>query len=242
MLNVKQRQMNLKAHCGYYKGSIDGIEGNGTKTAYKNFQRDNGLAVDGIYGTNTDNKLISVIKNLQNLLNSKGYKLAVDGIAGTNTTNAIKDFQSKNGLAVDGIAGQNTYNKLNGSKPTPTPTPSSYTCKYFKDSEFTCKCGCGTNKQKPGIKKIADEIREHFGKPAIISSGTRCAKHNAAVGGVAGSYHTTGNAIDIIVQGVNSSDVLAYCKQIVASGRARYTYGGTTQMGNAVHIDTGGKE
>lgn len=240
MLNIKQRQLNLRTHCGYYMGVIDGIEGNGTKNAYKNFQRDNGLVADGIYGPATDNKLIEVIRNLQNLLNKYGYGLAVDGLVGNATTQAIKDYQSKNGLPVDGIAGMQTYAKLNGG--SPTPAPSHYTCKYFKDSEFTCKCGCGTNLQKDGIKRIADEIREHFGRPAIISSGTRCIKHNKEVGGVAGSYHTTGNAIDIIVPGVSGSDVLAYCKIIVGSGRARYTYGGTKQMGQAVHIDTGGKE
>lgn len=240
MLSVSWRERNLRTHCGYYTGKIDGIEGNGLKRAYLNFQRDNGLVADGKYGVNTDNKLISVIKNLQQLLRNKGYNIAVDGLAGDGTINAIKNFQSKNGLPVDGIAGMQTYAKLNGS--TPTPQPSKYTCKYFKDSEFTCKCGCGTNLQKNGIKRIADEIREHFGKPAIISSGTRCAKHNKAVGGVAGSYHTTGNAIDIIIPGVSGSQVLAYTKQIVAQGRARYTYGGTKQMNQATHIDTGGKE
>lgn len=240
MLSVKQRQLNLRTHCGYYMGSIDGIEGQGTKNAYKNFQRDNGLVADGIYGSATDNKLIEVIKNLQNLLNRYGYGLAVDGLVGNSTINALKDYQGKNGLSVDGIAGQQTYNKLNGGQPS--PEPSHYTCKYFKDSEFTCKCGCGLNLQKDGIKRIADEIREHFGRPAIISSGTRCKKHNAEVGGVAGSYHTTGNAIDIIVDGVSGSQVLAYTNQIVAQSRVRYTYGGTKQMGNAVHIDTGGLE
>lgn len=238
MLNISWRERNLKAHCGYYTGAIDGIEGKGLKNAYKNFQKDNGLVADSIYGPATDLKLISVIKNLQQLLRNKGYNIGVDGLAGDSTTNAIKDFQSKNGLSVDGIAGQKTYEKLNGS----TPTPSKYTCKYFKDSEFTCKCGCGLNLQKNGIKKIADEIREHFGRPAIISSGTRCVKHNKEVGGVAGSYHTTGNAIDIIIPGISGSEVLAYTKQIVAQGRARYTYGGTKQMGQAVHIDDGSFE
>lgn len=236
MLTIRQRQQNLRTYYYYYKGKIDGIEGNGTKTAYKNFQRDNGLVADGIYGSNTENKLKLCIKNLQSLLNKYGYNLAVDGIVGNATINAIKDFQSKNGLVVDGIAGKATMIKLEQGSNEP------YKCKYFKDSEFTCKCGCGLNLQKNGIKRIADEIREHFGRPAIITSGTRCVAHNKRVGGEQGSYHTTGNAIDIVVDGVSASEVLAYCRTIVASGRARYTYGGTKQMGNAVHIDTGGKE
>lgn len=237
MLSIKQRQLNLRTYYYYYKKAIDGIEGVGTKEAYKNFQRDNGLAVDGIYGSNTENKLILCVKDLQNLLNKHGYGLAVDGLVGNATLNAIRDFQSKNGLAVDGIAGTNTMNKLkDGGSSEP------YKCKYFKDSEFTCECGCGLNLEKDGIKRISDEIREHFGRPMIITSGTRCVKHNREVGGVQGSYHTTGNAIDFVIPGVSSSEVLAYCKTIVNSGRARYTYGGTTQMGQATHIDDGGME
>lgn len=113
MLNVKQRQLNLKTYYLFYNGTIDGIEGTKTKNAYINFQKFTGLVADGIYGKNTDYKLIEVIKDLQGKLNSKGYNLVIDGIVGNNTINAIKDFQNKNGLKVDGIAGTNTYKKLN---------------------------------------------------------------------------------------------------------------------------------
>ena len=37
MLNIKQRQQNLKTYNYYYKGEIDGIEGPEIKNAYKNF-------------------------------------------------------------------------------------------------------------------------------------------------------------------------------------------------------------
>lgn len=237
MLSVLWRERNLRIHCGYYMGNFDNIEGPQLKNAYKNFQGDNGLAADGIYGSATDSKLIEVIKNLQNLLNNHGYGLVVDGCAGDKTYWALGDFQSKNGLAVDKIAGQQTYAKLNGGQPA--PTPSHYTCKYFKDSEFTCKCGCGLNLQKDGIKRIADEIREHFGRPVTVTSGTRCAKHNKEVGGVSNSWHLHGNAMDIIVSGVSANDVYNYASQIVAQGRARYTYKITS---SALHIDDGGME
>lgn len=82
MLNIKQRQMNLR-FLGYYGGAIDGIAGNGTISAYEAFQRDYGLKVDGIYGPKTDAKLVEVIKAEQ-------AKLGVtqDGIAGPITFNA----------------------------------------------------------------------------------------------------------------------------------------------------------
>lgn len=237
MLSVYNRQRNLRTHCGYYSGKLDGIEGTGTKTAYKNFQRDNGLTVDGKYGSETDSKLILVIKNLQSLLNKYGYKLDVDGIAGDKTINAIVDFQRNHGLVADGIAGAKTYAVLNGGQPS--PSPSHYTCKYFKDSEFTCKCGCGTNFQKNGIKKVMDNIREHFGKPIIVTSGTRCRTHNARVGGVSNSYHLYGNACDFVVDGVSSAKVMQYINQLKAQGLVRYAYSITS---SATHVDTGGLE
>lgn len=86
MLNIKQRQMNLK-FLGYYGGRIDGIEGNGTISAYEEFQSEHGLKVDGIYGSKTDAKLVEVIKAEQAELGVKQ-----DGVAGPVTLNA-KDNQ-----------------------------------------------------------------------------------------------------------------------------------------------------
>ena len=55
---VKKVQRRLKK-LGYYKGSIDGDYGNGTKTAVKSFQKKNGLSVTGKVNKNTLNKLNS---------------------------------------------------------------------------------------------------------------------------------------------------------------------------------------
>ena len=222
MLNVKQRQMNLKFLNFYYK-NIDGIEGTGTKEAYKKFQKEYGLAVDGIYGKNTDTKLISVIKDIQTKIGTNP-----DGVAGDNTIAKCKEYQSKNGLAPDGICGANTRAKLNSNG------LSWDNIKHFKKSEFTCKCGCGLNNMNLKVVEIADQIREHFGKPCIVNSGCRCTSHNKKVGGVANSRHLQGKAIDLYVQGVSGNTLLSYTKQLVNQGKLRYTY---LIGGNAVHID-----
>ena len=49
---VKKVQQKLK-NWGYLSGKVDGIFGNGTKTAVEKFQRKNGLTVDGIVGKKT---------------------------------------------------------------------------------------------------------------------------------------------------------------------------------------------
>ncbi|MBQ1551513.1 MAG: peptidoglycan-binding protein [Bacilli bacterium] len=56
MLTIKERQEKLK-FLGYYKGSIDGVEGPKTKEAYLKLQKDyffNKKDKDGKYGKNTD--------------------------------------------------------------------------------------------------------------------------------------------------------------------------------------------
>ena len=61
--------------------------------------------------------------------------------------------------------------------------------KYFKPSEFACRCGCGLSAVDPNLIKLLDAARAIFGRPIIITSGTRCEKHNAAIGGAKNSAH-----------------------------------------------------
>ena len=49
---VKEIQKALKYN-GYYNGEVDGIFGENTRTAVKNFQRDSGLTADGVVGSRT---------------------------------------------------------------------------------------------------------------------------------------------------------------------------------------------
>lgn len=49
---------------------------------------------------------------------------------------------------------------------------------------------------------VLQPVREHFGKPVVISSGYRSPKLNAAVGGAKNSDHMTGCAADIEIPGV----------------------------------------
>lgn len=53
------------------------------------------------------------VKNLQILLNAKGYSCGTaDGDFGAKTEKAVRAFQTANGLVSDGIVGKDTYNKL----------------------------------------------------------------------------------------------------------------------------------
>lgn len=47
------------------------------------------------------------------------------------------------------------------------------------------------------IENVLDPLREAYGKPIIVTSGYRCPKLNATVGGSASSQHVKGEAADI---------------------------------------------
>lgn len=100
----------------------------------------------------------------------------------------------------------------------------------LKHKDFACKC-CGKNKQnKIFIQKI-NRAQDIAGIPFVITSGYRCEKHNAEVGGHPRSYHLFGLACDILVK--NSYERGRIVKALIESG--------ITKIGlakNFIHCDT----
>jgi len=116
----------------YYTGEIDNMYGAGTTDAVTDFQRDKGLAQDGIagpdmqhalYGASTpestataapsskyvtlqEGDIGSLVKRLQQALDDQNYFTGeIDTKYGTETKNAVTNFQRDHGLLQDGIAG-----------------------------------------------------------------------------------------------------------------------------------------
>lgn len=98
----------------------DGVFGGGTESALKDYQKENGLKVDGIAGPDTfaqmglyDLVLLrrgtrgSTVKAMQAKLG-----IDADGQFGSGTEKAVKVYQEENGLTGDGIVGPNTLAKL----------------------------------------------------------------------------------------------------------------------------------
>lgn len=131
-----------------------------------------------------------------------------------------------------GICGPATRNKMNE-----WPEDSWDEIKYFKKDDFKCPC-CGYNIIDLNLVMVLDDIREHFSKPIIITSGTRCSKHNRrSADGIQGSKHVTGQAADFYVKNTPTKTTLQYCQYLVNHGRLLYTYTNTTKMKGAVHIN-----
>lgn len=126
------------------------------------------------------------------------YKGSIDGIEGRLTKEGYKSLQNKfftRKSDRDGKYGRNTdmllVNAYNVKKYT----------KNFSLSEF--KCGCNTKycTGYPAYLNInllrnLQTMRDNYGA-ITITSPLRCSKHNANIGGVAGSYHTKGKALDL---------------------------------------------
>ena len=106
-----------------------------------------------------------------------------------------------------------------------------------KVSELACKGNgcCSTVLVDELLVEYIQKIRDHFGKPITITSGYRCATHNARVGGATGSRHNKGQAADIVVQGVAPKKVAQYAESIGIMGIGLYE---TNSDGHFVHIDT----
>lgn len=81
--------------------------------------------------------------------------------------------------------------------------------KFFKKSEFDCRCGCGGNEMNADFLRKLDDMRSRMDFPYIVTSGYRCPDHNEKVSTTGrNGPHTTGRAVDINVFGKRAFQVL----------------------------------
>lgn len=180
------------------------------------------------------------IRQQQNLLAFLGYYVGnIDGIVGQMTTVAVKAFQKDFGITSDGICGEQTQKALRhavcyGFSKTQDEAESGEfwdDIEHFDKAEFACRCGCEADEMNEKLIRTAEKMRNHFGVPVCVTSGRRCANHNARVGGVVNSRHLLGKAMDFRVDGKTSAEVLNYVQKL---SEIRYAY---AIDGNHVHMD-----
>ena len=112
--------------------------------------------------------------------------------------------------------------------------------KNFKNFEYReLKCGCNgkyCNGYPTGFSyellEQLQKIRNHFGKPVIITSAIRCQKYNDTLkGSIKNSKHIQGKAVDFYVKGVSYKTLWNYVKTLPHNN---YTY---NIVGSVMHHD-----
>ena len=105
---------------------------------------------------------------------------------------------------------------------------------HFNSSEFLCPC-CRRARVAPQLIQGLEELRRLLAAPVIVSSGFRCRRRNADIGGTAASQHPKGRAADVHTGGRHSVLELYQATRLVpvflASGIGIYPTGGF------VHVD-----
>lgn len=81
---------------------------------------------------------------------------------------------------------------------------------HFDSSEFRCQDGT-EHPIDPHLLTMLEAVRAHFARPVHITSGYRSPAWNRRVGGASQSYHLTGQAADLQVEGTPSREVAAFC-------------------------------
>lgn len=106
---------------------------------------------------------------------------------------------------------------------------------HFKSGELACRC-CNRLFVDDVFLSMLEELRLLWGKPMIVTSCFRCAKHNREVGGAENSFHLYGCAADIFIK---KEDQKYFCELACRIGFSHiFAY----EERNFVHIDSGGIE
>ena len=107
----------------------------------------------------------------------------------------------------------------------------------FVSSEFDCNGSncCSETLIDEDLVKYLQKIRDHFGKPVVLTCGYRCPTHNAKVANASSqSKHMYGMAADFYISGVACEEIAKYAESIGVLGIGLYP----PSDGNFVHIDT----
>lgn len=174
-------------------------------------------------------------KQKQALLAYLGYYVdSIDGKWGTNSRTAANAFKADYGVEAND---KNLLAAVNGTIQPVKKEIGWDSIRYFKKSEFKCKCGRYCNGYPAeidlGMVSIADAVRARLGRPVTVNSGLRCKQHNANVGGVANSGHCGGLAADLgCPSGVTPQQMYDIAEEIMGDtgGLGLYSWG--------IHIDS----
>jgi len=94
----------------------------------------------------------------------------------------------------------------------------------LKRSDFACHCGCGFDAVDLELYQVLKRVKRRFCETVTINSGCRCESYNKKVGGSLKSQHIMAKAADIVVFGIDPSQVASYLEMAYTNkyGVGRY--------------------
>ncbi len=107
---------------------------------------------------------------------------------------------------------------------------------HFKVSEFACKDGSDAILISEELVSLLEQIRTHFEKPIVITSGYRTAAHDKRVGGSGAGYHVKGMAADFVIRNLSPAVIALFAQKLL--GDKGGVECGCYELGGYVHIDT----
>lgn len=193
-MTIEQKQCLLR-YLGYYTEKIDGEWGAKSKEATKSFQTAYGLEVDGVFGSATEKKILSVIYN---------------GTKPTVTTQTVSKDQNSPSWWKDIKYFEHNEFRCPCGK-----------CGGFPVEPKEALVRLVDNMRGAfGKAVIIVPPDGHSG-----GSGVRCQKYNDSLSGsVPNSRHIQGKAVDFSAPGVSASEIESYLTNLKNNGKLRHWY------------------
>ena len=110
--------------------------------------------------------------------------------------------------------------------------------RHFALGEFASRDGADGVLVDDALLELLEQLRGRLG-PLLVTSGYRTVQHNADVGGVRNSAHTTGHAADIYSMTRSVEDVALAAHYLGAAGVGHY--GPKSGSAGFVHVDVRGR-
>jgi uncharacterized protein YcbK (DUF882 family) len=126
-------------------------------------------------------------------------------------------------------------------KPAASANPRGAISAHFKWADLLCRCGCrAPDAVRANLRQLAaalEKIRERAGTPLLVTSGYRCAKRNAEVGGAVRSEHLRGIAADLHPLRKTPEELTAVIEAMEADGSIEPCGLGQYKRKTIVHFD-----
>lgn len=84
---------------------------------------------------------------------------------------------------------------------------------------------------------VLQPVRDHYGRPVVVTSGYRSPQLNRAIGGSQSSQHSKGEAADFTVSGVSNMEVCRYIRDNLSFDQLIYEFGETGWIHCSYRID-----